>query len=68
MLLEKEKLLVMSNFSFSNSVFKRLELQTCKHQERVKCTQTDVCNLFQFGPVQNLLSVNGLKTTFGVQS
>ena len=27
-----EKLLVMSNFSFSNSVFKRLELQTRKYQ------------------------------------
>ena len=29
---EKEKLLVKSNFSFSNSVFKRLVLQTCKNQ------------------------------------
>ena len=29
---EKEKLLVMSNFSFSHSVFKRLVLQTCKNQ------------------------------------
>ena len=29
---EMEKLLVMSNFSFSHSVFKRLGLQTCKHQ------------------------------------
>ena len=31
-LLEKEKLLVMSNFSFSYSVFKRLVLQTRKNQ------------------------------------
>ena len=31
-LLEKEKLLVMSNFSFSNNVFKRLLLQTRKNQ------------------------------------
>ena len=29
---EKEKLLVMSNFSFSQSVFKRLVLQTRKNQ------------------------------------
>ena len=29
---EKEKLLVTSNFSFFHSVFKRLELQTCKNQ------------------------------------
>ena len=29
---EKEKLLVMSNFSFSHNVFKRLVLQTCKNQ------------------------------------
>ena len=29
---EKEKLLIMSNFSFSNSVFKRLILQTCKNK------------------------------------
>ena len=29
---EKEKLLIMSNFSFSNSVFKRLLLQTRKNQ------------------------------------
>ena len=29
---EKEKLLVMSNFSFSHSVFKRLVLQTHKNQ------------------------------------
>ena len=28
---EKEKLLIMSNFSFSQSVFKRLILQTHKH-------------------------------------
>ena len=32
MLLEKEKLLVTSNFSFSHSVFKRLLLQTRKNQ------------------------------------
>ena len=31
-LLEKEKLLVTSNFSFSNSVFERLVLQTRKNQ------------------------------------
>ena len=30
--LEKEKLLVMSNFSFSNSVFKRILLQTHENQ------------------------------------
>ena len=29
---EKEKLLVTSNFSFYHSVFKRVALQTCKHQ------------------------------------
>ena len=29
---EKEKLLAMSNFSFSCSVFKRFVLQTCKNQ------------------------------------
>ena len=29
---EKEKLLIMSNFSFTHSVFKRLVLQTCKNQ------------------------------------
>ena len=29
---EKEKLLILSNFSFSLSVFKRLVLQTCKNQ------------------------------------
>ena len=29
---EKEKLLVMSNFSFSHGVFKRLELHTRKNQ------------------------------------
>ena len=28
----KEKLVVMSNFSFSRSVFKRLVMQTCKNQ------------------------------------
>ena len=32
MLWEKEKLLFMSNFSFSRSVFKRLVLQTHKNQ------------------------------------
>ena len=32
MLKEKEKLLVMSNFSFSHSVFKRLVLQTHKNK------------------------------------
>ena len=31
-LLEKEKLLITSNFSFSHSVFKRLVLQTRKNQ------------------------------------
>ena len=31
-LCEKEKLLVMSNFSFSHSVFKRLVLQTHENQ------------------------------------
>ena len=31
-LCEKEKLLVMSNFSFSHSVFKRLVLQTRENQ------------------------------------
>ena len=31
MLWEKEKLLVLSNFSFSNRVFKRLVLQRCKN-------------------------------------
>ena len=31
-LLEKEKLLVLSNFSFSHSVFKRLVLQTLENQ------------------------------------
>ena len=31
-LLEKEKLLVTSNFSLSNSVFKRIALQTRKDQ------------------------------------
>ena len=31
-LCEKEKLLVMSNFSFSNSVFKRLVLQKCENK------------------------------------
>ena len=30
---EKEKLLIMSNFSFSHSVFKRHVLQTCKNQD-----------------------------------
>ena len=29
---EKEKLLVMSNFSFSNSIFKMLLLKICKNQ------------------------------------
>ena len=29
---KKEKLLVMSNFSFSHSVFKRLVLKKCKNQ------------------------------------
>ena len=29
---EKEKLLVMSSFSFSHIVFERLVLQTCKNQ------------------------------------
>ena len=29
---EEEKLLVTSNFSFSHSVFKRLELQICRNQ------------------------------------
>ena len=29
---EKEKMLVTSNFSFSHSVFKRIELQTRKNQ------------------------------------
>ena len=31
-MLEKEKLLFMSNFSFSHFVFKRLALQTRKNQ------------------------------------
>ena len=29
---EKEKLLIMSNFSFSHSVFKTILLQTCKNK------------------------------------
>ena len=29
---EKEKMFIMSNFSFSDSVFKRLVLQTCKNK------------------------------------
>ena len=29
---EKEKLLIMSNFFFSHSVFKTLVLQTCRNQ------------------------------------
>ena len=41
---EKDKLLVMSNLSFSHHVFKRLVLQTCKKKglvwERVKTTSS----------------------------
>ena len=32
-MLEKQKLLILSNFSFSHSVFKRLVQQTCKSQD-----------------------------------
>ena len=48
---EKEKLLVMSNFSFSHSVFKRLVLQTRKNQglfgKGLTLSQTTNFRLFQ---------------------
>ena len=50
-LCEKEKLLVMSNFSFSHSVFKRLVLQTREPQglfERVKRRQEKLTFLNKF--------------------
>ena len=47
---EKEKLLIMSNFSFSNSVFKRLVLQTRKNQGLFEKGLTDtgliVCHAY----------------------
>ena len=58
-LLEKEKLLVSSNFSFSHSVFKKLVLLTRKNQglfgkglKNVECKGkkiliTSICSLFQ---------------------
>ena len=56
-LLEKEKLLVMSNFSFSHSVFYPFgKLSTIV----VKC-EIVVCKHFKFARVENLLFGNGLK-------
>ena len=53
---EKEKLLIMSNFSFSHSVFKRLVLQTRKNQglfgKGLSHIYFDVCECFEFGLVQ----------------
>ena len=40
---EKEKLLIMSNFSFFQSVFKRLKLKTCKNQYLFGKGLTDCC-------------------------
>ena len=58
---EKEKLLVTSNFSFSHSVFYPLgELSSIFMKFEIV-----VCNLFQFGRVQNLLfgkRLNGRQT------
>ena len=51
---EKEKLLVMSNFSFSCSVFKLLLLQTCKNQ-----------GLFGKGLNNKILDLSKLKSIYG---
>ena len=53
---EKEKLLVMSNFSFTHSVFYPFgELSAIFVKFKIL-----VCRLFQFGPAWNLSSGNGL--------
>ena len=55
---EKEKLLVTSNFSFTHSVFHPFrELSGIFIKFKIV-----VCRLFQFEPVQNLSSGNGLKS------
>ena len=41
---EEEKLLIMSNFSFSQSVFKRLVLQTRKNQASFEKGLRDHCS------------------------
>ena len=57
---EKEKLLIMSNFSFSHSVFSPFsELSAIFIRFEIV-----VCKLFQFGGVQNLSFGNGLKANF----
>ena len=54
---EKEKLLIMSNFSFSLSVFYPLR----EHSAILIKFIILVCKLFQFGRVQSLLFGKGLK-------
>ena len=59
---EKEKLLVTSNFSFTHSVFYPYrELSGIFIKFKIV-----VSRQFQFGPVQNLLSGNGLNHMKGV--
>ena len=53
---EKEKLLVTSNFSFSHSVFHTLEELSSIFIK----FEIVVCNLFQFGRVQNMSFGKGL--------
>ena len=51
---EKEKLLIISNFSFSHSVLKRLVLQTYKHQglfgKVLKYSRKNACKLITLSP------------------
>ena len=54
---EKEKLLMMSNFSFSHSVF----LPFRELPAIVIKSEIVVCKLFQFGRVKNLSFRKGLK-------
>ena len=65
-LLEKEKLLVKSNFSFSHRVFKRLVLQTRKNQDlfgkglKPFITQFQVLDNLRKRPFVNIVGKGGL--------
>ena len=54
---EKEKLLIITNFSFFNSVFKRHILQTCKNKGLFGKVFIKCCDLFlkYFDRVENVV-------------
>ena len=62
-LLEKEKLLVTSNFSFSHNVFKRLVLQTCKIQDffgkslKEECIQQGLITICVISPLYTVFNI-----------